>query len=67
MLLSSQALDGLGAGEVLGFFERFMEFSHGTLRIRVDDVLVNDERVIVRGRVLVLNEINSVGARAFSM
>jgi hypothetical protein len=67
LLLSSQALDRLEAGEVRGFFERFMESLHGTFRIRVDDVLVNDECVIVRGRVLVLNEINSVGARAFSM
>jgi ketosteroid isomerase-like protein len=35
-----------GHAEVLGFFQRFMELSQGTFRIRVDDVLANDQRVI---------------------
>lgn len=35
-----------GHQEVLGFFQHFMELSGGTFRIRVDDVLANDERVI---------------------
>jgi uncharacterized protein len=36
-----------GHQEVLGFFQHFMQLSDGTFRIRVDDVLLNDERVIV--------------------
>jgi hypothetical protein len=32
---------------VLAFFQRFMELSHGTFRIRVDDMLANDQRVVV--------------------
>jgi hypothetical protein len=36
-----------GHGEVLGFFERFMDLSAGTFRVRIDDVLANDERVVV--------------------
>jgi ketosteroid isomerase-like protein len=39
--------DYRGHQEVLGFFQEFMELSAGTFRIRVDDVLANDERVIV--------------------
>jgi len=39
--------DYRGHQQVLGFFQRFMELSHGTFRIHVDDVLANDERVIV--------------------
>ena len=35
-----------GHEEVLGFFQHFMELSQGTFRIRVDDVLANDRRVI---------------------
>ena len=35
-----------GHAEVLGFFQRFMELSQGTFRIRVDDVLANNQRVI---------------------
>jgi ketosteroid isomerase-like protein len=33
--------------EVLGFFQHFMDLSKGTFRIRVDDVLANDEKVVV--------------------
>ena len=36
-----------GHEEVLGFFRQFMELSGGTFRIRIDDVLANDERVVV--------------------
>jgi hypothetical protein len=36
-----------GHKEVLGFFQRFMQLSEGTFRIRIDDVLANDERVVV--------------------
>ena len=39
--------DYRGPGEVVGFFQHFMELSRGTFRIRVDDVLANDERVVV--------------------
>ena len=39
--------DYRGHEEVLGFFEHFMALSGGTFRIRIDDVLANDERVIV--------------------
>jgi ketosteroid isomerase-like protein len=33
--------------EVLGFFQHFMDLSKGTFRIRVDDVLANDDKVVV--------------------
>jgi ketosteroid isomerase-like protein len=36
-----------GHEEVLNFFETFMALSGGTFRIRIDDVLANDQRVIV--------------------
>jgi hypothetical protein len=36
-----------GHEEVLGFFEHFMALSGGTFRIRIDDVLANDRRVLV--------------------
>jgi ketosteroid isomerase-like protein len=39
--------DYRGHEEVLGFFEHFLHLSGGTFRIRVDDVLANDERVVV--------------------
>jgi ketosteroid isomerase-like protein len=39
--------DYRGHEEVLGFFRQFMDLSSGTFRIRIDDVLSNDERVIV--------------------
>ena len=35
-----------GHEEVLGFFQHFMELSQGTFRLRVDDVLAHDRRVI---------------------
>jgi hypothetical protein len=37
----------MGHQQVLGFFQKFMELSGGTFRIRVDDVLANDDRVVV--------------------
>ena len=37
----------LGHQQVLGFFQLFQELSGGTFRIRIDDVLANDHRVIV--------------------
>ena len=33
--------------EVLGFFQRFMELSGGTFRIRIDGVLADRDRVVV--------------------
>jgi len=36
-----------GHEEVLGFFKHVIELSSGTFKIRVDDVLANDDRVIV--------------------
>jgi hypothetical protein len=36
-----------GHDEVLEFFKHFMTLSNGTFRIRIDDVLANNERVIV--------------------
>jgi ketosteroid isomerase-like protein len=39
--------DYRGHGEVLDFFKHFMDLSRGTFRIRIDDVLANDERVVV--------------------
>jgi hypothetical protein len=39
--------DYRGPKEVLGFFQHFMDLSRGTFRIRVDDVLANDQRVVV--------------------
>jgi ketosteroid isomerase-like protein len=39
--------DYRGHEEVLGFFKHFMDLSRGTFRIRIDDVLANDRRVIV--------------------
>ena len=39
--------DYQGHEEVLAFFERFIGLSGGTFRIRIDDVLANDERVVV--------------------
>jgi uncharacterized protein len=41
------ARDYRGHAEVLGFFEHFMTLSAGTFRLRVDDVLVKGERVVV--------------------
>jgi ketosteroid isomerase-like protein len=37
----------LGHQQVLGFFQKFTELSGGTFRIRIDDVLANENRVIV--------------------
>jgi ketosteroid isomerase-like protein len=39
--------DYRGRTEVLGFFGKFMELSHGTFRLRVDDVLASGDRVVV--------------------
>jgi ketosteroid isomerase-like protein len=39
--------DYKGHDEVLGFFARSMELSGGTLRVVVDEVLADDERVVV--------------------
>ena len=39
--------DYRGHGEVLGFFDRFMELSDRTFRIQIHDVLANSERVVV--------------------
>jgi ketosteroid isomerase-like protein len=39
--------DYRGHAEVLGFFGHFMELSTGTFRLRVDDVLVKGDRVVV--------------------
>jgi ketosteroid isomerase-like protein len=39
--------DYRGHAEVLGFFSHFMELSHGTFRIQVDDVLAKGDRVVV--------------------
>jgi ketosteroid isomerase-like protein len=36
-----------GHQEVLGFFQHFTQLSNGTFRIKIDDVLANEERVIV--------------------
>jgi uncharacterized protein len=41
------ARDYRGHAEVLGFFEHFMTLSGGTFRLRVDDVLAKDDRVVV--------------------
>jgi hypothetical protein len=32
---------------VLGFFQHFMELSHGTFRIQIDDILARGDRVVV--------------------
>ena len=39
--------DYRGHDEVLGFFQHFMELSHGTFRIQVDDILAKGDRVVV--------------------
>ena len=39
--------DYRGHAEVLGFFQHFMELSHGTFRIQVDDILAKGDRVVV--------------------
>jgi hypothetical protein len=39
--------DYRGHAEVLGFFGHFMELSHGTFRLQVDDVLAKGDRVVV--------------------
>jgi uncharacterized protein len=39
--------DYRGHAEVLGFFQHFMELSHGTFRIEVDDILAKGDRVVV--------------------
>jgi len=39
--------DYRGRAEVLGFFGHFMELSHGTFRLQVDDVLAKGDRVVV--------------------
>jgi hypothetical protein len=39
--------DYRGRDEVLGFFQHFMELSHGAFRIQVDDILAKDDRVVV--------------------
>jgi hypothetical protein len=39
--------DYRGHAEVLGFFRHFMELSHGTFRIQVDDMLAKGDRVVV--------------------
>jgi hypothetical protein len=39
--------DYRGHAEVLGFFRHFMELSHGTFQLRVDDVLAKGDRVVV--------------------
>ena len=39
--------DYRGHAEVLGFFSQFMELSHGTFRIQVDDILAKGDRVVV--------------------
>ena len=36
-----------GHAEVLGFFGHFMQLSNGTFRLRVDEVLVRGDRVVV--------------------
>ena len=37
----------LGHQQVAAFFQRFQELSGGTFRIRIDDVLANEHRVLV--------------------
>jgi uncharacterized protein len=37
----------MGHQQVLGFFQKFQELSNGTFRIRIDDVLANEHRVVV--------------------
>ena len=39
--------DYRGHAEVLGFFQRFMELSDGTFRMRIDGVLADGDRVVV--------------------
>jgi uncharacterized protein len=39
--------DYRGQAEVLAFFGHFMELSHGTFRLQVDDVLAQGDRVVV--------------------
>jgi uncharacterized protein len=39
--------DYRGHAELLGFFQHFMELSHGTFRIQVDDILAKGDRVVV--------------------
>ncbi|MBV8224515.1 MAG: nuclear transport factor 2 family protein [Verrucomicrobia bacterium] len=39
--------DYRGHAEVLEFFQHFMELSHGTFRIQVDDILAKGDRVVV--------------------
>ena len=39
--------DYRGHAEVVGFFQHFMELSHGTFRIQVDDILAKGDRVVV--------------------
>ena len=39
--------DYQGCEEVMGFFQRSMELSSGTLRVEADEILADDERVVV--------------------
>ena len=39
--------DYRGHAEVLGFFGHFMELSHGTFQLQIDDVLARGDRVVV--------------------
>lgn len=39
--------DYRGHGEVLGFFDRFMELSGGTFQIQIDEVFAKRDRVVV--------------------
>ena len=39
--------DYRGHADVLGFFGHFMELSHGTFRLQVDEVLAKGDRVVV--------------------
>jgi len=39
--------DYRGHSEVLGFFDLFMRLSEGTFKIRIDEVLAKDDRVII--------------------
>jgi ketosteroid isomerase-like protein len=39
--------DYRGHAEVLGFFQHFMELSHRTFRIEIDDILAKGDRVVV--------------------
>lgn len=39
--------DYRGHAEVLGFFQHFIELSHGTFRIEIDAILAEGDRVVV--------------------